>query len=150
MQTYTDNMSWKWNVSVKLTYTCTGWVKKSSRPFVIHTVHEQWSVRHHDCVISDIKFIMKTCLLELEPWLVYLLDINLSVNAICITAFSNICDVDNFCVLMSRTGYFLLTYPINGPCKLSNRYQSEFIEHVIRSDRTYYYYCDPTLTILYS
>ena len=40
-----------------------------------------------------------------------LLYINLLVNAICIKPFSNICDVDNFCVLMSRTGYFLLTHP---------------------------------------
>ena len=69
-----------------------GWAKKKvARLFVILTVHEQWSVRHHGCVISDIKFIMKTCLLELEPWLVYLLLINLSVNARCIKAFSNIC-----------------------------------------------------------
>ena len=76
-------------------------------------MHEQWSARRHGCVISDIKFIMKTFLLELEPvWLALLLYINLLVNAICIKPFSNICDVYNFCVLMSRTGYFLLTHPV--------------------------------------
>ena len=96
----------------------TGWVKKVARSFVIHNVHEgheQWIVRRHDCVISAIKFIMKTFLLELEPvWLVYLLYINLSVNAICIKSFNfaTVCDVDNLCVLMSWTGYFLLTYPV--------------------------------------
>ena len=87
--------------------------KKVARSFVIHTVHEQWSVRRHDCVISDTKLIMKTFLLELEPvWLVYLLYINLLVTASCIKPFSNICNVDNFCVLISQMGYFLLTHPV--------------------------------------
>ena len=91
----------------------TGWVKKVVRLFVIHTVHEQWSVRRHDCVISDIKFIMKTFLLELEPvGLVCLLYINLSVNAICGIPFSTISDLDNLCFLMSWMGYFLLTHPV--------------------------------------
>ena len=55
-------------------------------------------MRHHGCVISAIKLIMKTFLLELEPvLLVYRLYINLSVNAICIKSFSTVCDVDNLC-----------------------------------------------------
>ena len=87
--------------------------KKVARSFVIHTVHEQWSARRHGCVISDIKFIMKT--FSTGTWTsrtCLLLYINLLVNAICIKPFSNICDVDNCCVLKSRTGYFLLTHPV--------------------------------------
>ena len=64
---------WVLKVSVSSSHN-TGWVKKVARSFVMDNVHEQWSVRHHDCVISAIKLIMKTFLLELEPvWLVYLI-----------------------------------------------------------------------------